>query len=75
MIIMREHLVRAYKVGAKKSNSLSIVIPTEIVKKYRIDSSTLFVVECYNNGIFFSYADVNKKTLIPIHESLGHSSE
>jgi len=50
---MREHIVRPYKVGAKESNSLAVVIPSEIVKEKNLDNNTVFVVKCRNNEIIY----------------------
>ncbi len=51
MTNMREHFLRPYKVGAKKSKSLAVVIPQEIVQEYNIDTTTILYTKCSNKGI------------------------
>jgi inorganic pyrophosphatase/exopolyphosphatase len=62
------HLTQPYLVGSKNSKSLAIVIPSQIVKKYQISTSTVFVLKCCNTGILLSIADIsnNEKDVIPV---------
>jgi antitoxin component of MazEF toxin-antitoxin module len=46
MIIMRNmHVVRPYKVGAKTGKSIAVIIPSEIVKQYGINPSSVIILK------------------------------
>jgi antitoxin component of MazEF toxin-antitoxin module len=55
---MREHIAKVYKVGARNSKSLGVVIPSEIVKQENLDNNTVFVVKCRNRRIVFYHLDI-----------------
>jgi hypothetical protein len=38
------YVIQPYEVGSKKAKSLAVVIPATVVKKYRINSSTIFAL-------------------------------
>jgi hypothetical protein len=38
------YVVQPFKVGSKKGNSLALIIPSEIVKGYDINTSTVFAL-------------------------------
>lgn len=44
--IMRTlYVLQPYEVGSKKSKSLALIIPAKLVKKYKIDTSTVFALQ------------------------------
>jgi antitoxin component of MazEF toxin-antitoxin module len=46
IVYMREiFIVQPYLVGSKKSKSLALIIPAEVVKQYQIDTSTAFALK------------------------------
>lgn len=55
--IKDEYLVQPYPVGPKNFKSLAIIIPSPIVKKFSINSSTGFVMRYDESGIFLQYMD------------------
>jgi hypothetical protein len=55
---MPMQLAKAYKVGAKESKSLGVVIPSRIVKQKNLDNNTVFIVKCCNRGIVFYCLDI-----------------
>jgi hypothetical protein len=63
--------VQPYAVGSKTSKSLAIVIPSEVVKKYQINTSTVFVLRGGNSEIVLSFVDIdnNENETIPYKES------
>jgi hypothetical protein len=38
------YVIQPYQVGSKKAKSLAMVIPAKVVKKYKIDASTIFAL-------------------------------
>lgn len=38
------HVLQPFKLGSKKGNSLGLIIPSEIVKRYDINTSTVFAL-------------------------------
>jgi antitoxin component of MazEF toxin-antitoxin module len=46
MTIMRKmHVVRPYKVGAKTGKSIAVIIPSEIIKQYGINPSSVIILK------------------------------
>jgi antitoxin component of MazEF toxin-antitoxin module len=39
------YILQPYEVGSKKSKSLAIVIPADVARKYKIDTSTAFALK------------------------------
>jgi hypothetical protein len=39
------YAIQPYEVGSKERKSLAIVIPAQITKKYKIDTSTIFALK------------------------------
>lgn len=63
-------------VGSKKSKSLAIVIPAEIVKKYQVNTSTIFVLRCCNSGILLSIVNIHndENNLIPVDNNSSQAT-
>jgi len=77
-------VIQPYYVGQKDRKSLAAIIPSKIVKKYNIDSSTIFTVRIdqQTNSIMLQIVDPQlpyKKNMIttttPTGESLEDSSQ
>ncbi|MFI5405335.1 MAG: hypothetical protein ACHQ1D_02350 [Nitrososphaerales archaeon] len=43
------YALQPYQVGSKNAKSLAIVIPAKVVKKFHIDTSTIFTLEGDDN--------------------------
>jgi hypothetical protein len=52
------YVIQPYHVGSKNAKSLAIVLPARMVKKYRIDTSTIFMIrgiDKTNSVVLHSY--------------------
>jgi|tagenome__1003787_1003787.scaffolds.fasta_scaffold20988496_5 hypothetical protein len=69
-------LKQPYPVGSKNSKSLAVVIPSEIVKKNKIDTSTVFALKCIKTGILFSYVSIdrNENELTPVDNNSSQAT-
>ncbi|MGD9533436.1 MAG: hypothetical protein AB7V56_06675 [Candidatus Nitrosocosmicus sp.] len=57
------YLLQPYEVGAKNAKSLALVIPSAIVKRYQINTSTGFVLKYDESKIVLQFVKMNKKTI------------
>lgn len=69
------HFVQPYLVGSKSSKSLAVVIPSSLVRRYKIDPSTGFVVKHNNSGIMLYYAGIDKKRMPPDNSFVAKDQE
>jgi len=45
---MNLYVIKPYNVGSKKGKSTALVIPHSVVKEYKIDTSTVFLLQTNN---------------------------
>ena len=64
-----------YRVGASTSNSLALVIPAQIVKDQKIDTSTIFIVKPEEKRIILEKVNFSEEKLIPAEESFEASGQ
>ena len=78
MKIMREirsiYSLQPYKVGAKKGNSLGMVIPAAIVRDQGIDTSTIFLLRLEGKSKI-TLKKINEKKAIPVEKSIAASNQ
>lgn len=61
------YILQPYSVGSKKGKSLVVLIPSEIVKKYKIDTSTAFAlrgVDKTNSIVLYTLSGIDQKMVI-----------
>ncbi|MGD9533390.1 MAG: hypothetical protein AB7V56_06440 [Candidatus Nitrosocosmicus sp.] len=64
-------MVQPYLVGSKNSKSVAVIIPSDIVKKCEIDTSTVFMVKYDNTAILLQFMNIdNENKLIHVDTSL-----
>ena len=61
--MIKSHFVQPYLVGSKSSKSLAVVIPSSLVRKYKINPSTGFLIEHNNAGLMLQYVGIDKKRM------------
>lgn len=71
------YALQPYEVGSKNRKSLAIVIPAKIVRKYRIDTSTVFVLNGNENGrkLILQTVQALEQSLVDSSASLEHPLE
>lgn len=64
-----------YRVGSSRSNSLAVVIPAQIVKDQKIDTSTIFLVKSEADRIIIEKVNFLEEKMIDADKSLDASSQ
>ena len=64
-----------YKVGTKRSTSLALVIPAQIVREQKIDPSTIFIVKTETNRIILEQINFPQQKIITADKSFQASGQ
>jgi hypothetical protein len=68
--MIKEFFIRQpFEIGSKKSKSLGFTIPSPIVKKYNLSTSTGFLLSGDDSGINLQFVNATKKNSLPIDYS------
>lgn len=71
--------IQPYKVGSKNSNTLAMIIPSKVTRRYNIDESTILILKLADSEkkLVFDIVSETKtiKDMIPADESFQASGQ